>query len=112
MFNDQYVQPEFNLPASAAGNYNVSAFSNGRVTAGTWPNDSSIVSQQPQSNMDPTAYFSGNTDGSNFNSANGPYSPEWFTSSAHVFSGPSAVVFIRPGVTDFVRFRTNCYTRK
>ena len=43
MFNDQYVQPEFNLPASAAGNYNVSAFSNGRVTAGTWPNDSSIV---------------------------------------------------------------------
>ena len=105
MFNDQYVQPEFNLPASAAGNYNVSAFSNGRVTAGTWPNDSSIVSQQPQSN-NPTAYFSGNTDNTNFNTANGPYSPEWFTSSAHVFSGPSAVVFIRPGVTDFIRFRT------
>lgn len=105
MFNDQYVQPEFNLPASAASNYNVSAFSNGRVTAGTWPNDSSIVSQQPQSN-NPTAYFSGNTDNTNFNTGNGIYSPDWFTASAHVHSGPSGVVFIRPGVTDFVRFRT------
>ena len=105
MFNDQYVQPEYNLPASAASNYNVSAFSNGRVTAGTWPNDSSIVSQQPQSN-NPTAYFSGNTDNTNFNTGNGIYSPDWFTASAHVHSGPSGVVFIRPGVTDFVRFRT------
>tara|TARA_Y100000114_G_scaffold138359_1_gene141295 strand:+ start:3432 stop:5471 length:2040 start_codon:yes stop_codon:yes gene_type:complete len=105
MFNDQYVQPEFNLPASAADNYDVSAFSNGRVTAGTWPNNINSVSQQPQSN-NPTAYFSGNTDNTNFNTANGPYSPDWFTSSAHVFSGPSAAVFIRPGVTDFVRFRT------
>tara|TARA_Y100000816_G_scaffold292609_1_gene289065 strand:- start:12552 stop:14591 length:2040 start_codon:yes stop_codon:yes gene_type:complete len=105
MFNDQYVQPEFNLPASVADNYNVSAFSNGRVTAGTWPNNINSVSQQPQSN-NPTAYFSGNTDNTDFNTANGPYSPDWFTASAHVFSGPSAAVFIRPGVTDFVRFRT------
>ena len=105
MFNDQYVQPEFNLPASVADNYNVSAFSNGRVTAGTWPNNINSVSQQPQSN-NPTAYFSGNTDNTDFNTANGPYSPDWFTASAHVFSGPRAAVFIRPGVTDFVRFRT------
>ena len=105
MFNDRYVQPEFNLPASVADNYDVSAFSNGRVTAGTWPNNTNSVSQQPQSN-NPTAYFSGNTDNTNFNTANGEYSPDWFTASAHVHSGPSGVVFIRPGVTDFVRFRT------
>ncbi len=105
MFNDQYVQPEFNLPASVADNYDLSAFSNGRVTAGTWPNNINSVSQQPQTN-NPTAYFSGNTDNTNFNTANGPYSPEWYTASAHVHSGPSAVVFIRPAVTDFIRFRT------
>lgn len=105
MFNDQFVQPEFNLPASAANNYDVSAFSNGRVTAGTWPNNTNSLSQQPQSN-NPTAYYSGNTDNTNFNTGNGQYSPEFYTSSAHVHSGPSAVVFIRPGVTDFVRFRT------
>ena len=105
MFNDRYVQPEFNLPASAAENYDISAFSNGRVTAGTWPNTANTVSQQPQSN-NPTAYYSGNTDNTNFNTGNGEYSPTFFSSSAHVHSGPSGVVFIRPGVTDFIRFRT------
>lgn len=110
MHIDRFKQPEFNLPASAASNYDVSAFSNGQVTPGTWPNDSSSITQQPQSNNSNVNYITHN-DGDNVGGAsddNNYLAGVWHL-NAHVYNAITGVQYFRPGVTDKIRFRLQLY---
>lgn len=110
MHIDRFKQPEFNLPASAAQNYDIGAFSRGQITPGTWPNDSSSVTQQPQSN-NPTGNYVTHNDGDNVGGAsddNNYLAGVWHT-NAHVHNGIMGVQYFRPGVTDKIRFRLQLY---
>lgn len=116
MANDRYKIPEFNdaNPGAAVSvstaEFLRSGFSNGRLTPGTWPDDTVSLSQQPQSQF--ASYYGGNHDNQTLDAPAASMDFDCGNMIANAIKGfQSSVQFFRPGVTDFIRFRVYCVSQ-
>lgn len=113
MFIDRFKQPEFNSSVYNPGgsdNGTSYGFSNGQIVPGTWPDNATGMTQQPQTFNGLNDYVTHNN-GDDVNGAaddNQYFAASWHN-RAYVFNGITGTQFFRPGVTDKVRFRLQFY---
>ena len=113
MFIDRFKQPEFNsstynpFGTDTGSSY---GFSNGQIVPGTWPDNATGMTQQPQTFNGLNDYVT-HVDGANVGGAgdDNQYFACMWNHLAHVYTGPTAAQFFRPGVTDKIRFRLQFY---
>ena len=113
MFIDRFKQPEFNSSVYNPGgsdNGTSYGFSNGQIVPGTWPDNATGMTQQPQTFNGLNDYVTHNNgDDVNGTADDNQYFAASWHNRTHVFNGLTGTHFFRPGVTDKVRFRLQFY---